>query len=51
VELDGRELKVTQLSEVRRRQIPPDGYAGFQKAMTAAREWGEQTIRLTKEGE
>jgi len=52
VELDGRKLKVTQLSEVRRRQIPPDGYTGFRAAMTAAREWGEQTIRLTKkEGE
>lgn len=51
VELDGRKLTFTQLSEVRRRQIPPDGYAGFHKAMTAAREFGETTIRLTKEGE
>ncbi|MCP4574053.1 MAG: DUF3857 domain-containing protein [bacterium] len=50
-ELDGRKLKVTQLSEVRRRQIPPDGYEGFRKAMTAAKDWADETIRLTKEGE
>ena len=37
-------------AEVRRRQIPPDGYAGFRKAMDAARDWTGQTFRIAKEG-
>jgi transglutaminase-like putative cysteine protease len=46
----GRELTITQRAEVRRRQIPPDGYPGFKAAMDAAGEWTGQTYRLTKEG-
>jgi transglutaminase-like putative cysteine protease len=46
----GRDLKITSRAEVRRRQIPPDGYAGFRAAMTAARDWAGQTIRVAKEG-
>lgn len=47
---DGRKLVVTGRAEVRRRQIPPDGYAGFKAAVDAARAWGEQEFRFTKEG-
>jgi hypothetical protein len=49
-EADGRELTVTQRVEVRRRQIPPDGYAGFKKAIDAAHEWGGQIYRVVKGG-
>lgn len=37
-------------AQVKRRQIPPDGYPGFRKAMVAARDWADQVIRLEKEG-
>ncbi|MCB1181851.1 DUF3857 domain-containing transglutaminase family protein [bacterium] len=47
---DGRRLRVTQRAEVRRRQIPPDGYPGFVAAMTAARTWADQEFRFTKGG-
>ena len=47
---DGRTLRIAQRAEVRRRQIPPDGYAGFRKAMDAARDWTGQTFRIAKEG-
>ena len=40
-----------QRAEIKRRQIPPDGYPGFRKAMEAARTWGEQTLRIEKGGE
>ena len=46
----GRDLVITKKSEVRRRQIPPDGYPGFKKTMDAVGEWVGQTYRLTKEG-
>jgi len=46
----GSKLTVTQRAEVRRRQIPPDGYGGFVEAMTAARTWGDQIFRVAKEG-
>jgi hypothetical protein len=45
----GSTLTVTQRAEVRRRQIPPDGYPGFVKAMAAAREWGDQVFRVAEE--
>lgn len=47
---DGRTLTLTGRGEIRRRQIPPDGYPGFRKAMDAAREWGETTLRVEKGG-
>jgi Domain of Unknown Function with PDB structure (DUF3857)/Transglutaminase-like superfamily len=50
VQQDGRDLIITEKAEVRRRQIPPDGYPGFKKAMNAAQSWGEQIFRVTKEG-
>ncbi len=46
---DGRDLEITSLTEVRRRQIPPDGYAGFREAISAAQQWGKMTIRVAKE--
>jgi transglutaminase-like putative cysteine protease len=46
---NGSKLTVTQRGEIRRRQIPPDGYEGFVKAMTAARTWGDQVFRVAKE--
>ncbi|MCK9995864.1 MAG: DUF3857 domain-containing protein [Candidatus Krumholzibacteria bacterium] len=46
----GSKLVLTHRAEVRRRQIPPDGYPGFRKAMEAAREWGDQTYRIEKGG-
>ncbi len=47
---NGRTLKVTSRAEVRRRQIPPDGYPGFRKAMNAVRDFGNLEFHLTKEG-
>ena len=46
----GRDLVVTQRAEVRRRQIPPDGYPGFKAAMDAVGAWAGQTYLFTKEG-
>jgi len=46
----GSKLVLTHRAEVRRRQIPPDGYAGFRKVMDATREWGDQTYRIEKGG-
>ncbi len=48
--MDGRKLELTQRCEVRRRQIPPDGYKGFKKAMDAANDWSETTFRVEKGG-
>jgi hypothetical protein len=50
VEQKGSKLVLTHRAEVRRRQIPPDGYPGFRKAMEAARNWGDQTLRVEKGG-
>ena len=47
---DGSELVITQRFESRRRQIPPDGYPGFRKAVDAARAWGDHTFRVEKGG-
>jgi len=49
VEQDGRKLEVTGRAEVRRRQIPPDGYEGFRAAMQATRDFADQTLRVAKE--
>jgi hypothetical protein len=50
-EMDGRSLRVEQRAEVRRRQIPPEGYAGFRSAIQEARDWSETTYRATKGGD
>jgi hypothetical protein len=49
-EQKGSKLQLTHRAEVRRRQIPPDGYPGFRKAMEAARTWGDHTYRIEKGG-
>ena len=48
-EMKDGDLIIRSRAEVRRRQIPPDGYGGFAKAMGEARKWGEALYRL--EGE
>ena len=41
-----RDLVIRSRAEVRRRQIPPGGYAGFREAMRAARAWGDAPFRV-----
>ncbi len=48
--MDGRELVITQRAEIRRRQIPPDGYGGFKKAIDEAKEWSREIFRIEKGG-
>ena len=50
-EMDGRNLVITQHAEVRRRQIPPDGYAGFKTALDEAHDWADHVYRAEKRGE
>ena len=50
-ESSGRNLIVTQRMEVRRRQIPPDGYEGFKRAVDEAKAWGETVYRIEKGGD
>ncbi len=45
-ELDGRTLTIESRAEVRRRQIPPDGYPGFREAITAMRTWADGVYRI-----
>jgi hypothetical protein len=42
---DGR-LVIRSRAEVRRRQIPPDGYEGFAAAMRAAQDWSGEMYRV-----
>ncbi len=49
-ELHGRTFKITSRAEIRRRQIPPDGYPGFRQVMTATKDFCNRTYELTKEG-
>ena len=46
----GRVLTVAERAELKRRQIPPDGYEGFRQAVTASRDWSQQAFRFVKEG-
>jgi transglutaminase-like putative cysteine protease len=48
--MKGRTLTIQQRAEVRRRQIPPDGYAGFKRAIDEAKEWGDTSYRIEKGG-
>ncbi len=50
-EMDGRDLVITQYAEVRRRLIPPDGYAGFKTALDEAHDWAEHVYRAEKGGD
>ena len=48
--MSGRSLVIEQRTEIRRRQIPPDGYAGFKAAVDEAWEWGAASYRIEKGG-
>jgi hypothetical protein len=45
---DDDKLTIRSRAEVRRRQIPPDGYADFRSAMLEAREWSDALFRVEK---
>jgi hypothetical protein len=46
-----KELVIHQKAEVKRRQIPPEGFPGFYKAMQEVDAWADQVFRATKGGE
>jgi hypothetical protein len=48
--MKGSTLKITQRAEIRRRQIPPDGYGGFKKAIDEAKDFGDTIFRIEKGG-
>lgn len=48
--MDNRRLIIKQDAAVRRRQIPPDGYAGFRKAMTEVKDFAKTLFRAEKGG-
>jgi len=48
--MEGRSLTITQRAEIRRRQIPPEGYGGFKRAIDEAKEWGQTSYRIEKGG-
>ncbi|UCH82674.1 MAG: DUF3857 domain-containing protein [Candidatus Latescibacterota bacterium] len=48
--MEGRSLTIKQRAEIRRRQIPPDGYGGFKRAIDEAKEWGQTSYRIEKGG-
>lgn len=50
VEQKDGSLVITALAEVKRRQIPPDHYAGFRKAIAGLDEFAARPIRLGKGG-
>ena len=45
-----RAVTVTARATVDRRQVPPDGYAGFRKAVHASRDWSKQAFTFVREG-
>jgi len=47
-EMSGKELIIKQKVEIRRRQIPPDGYDGFKKAVDEAKKYAETVFRAEK---
>ncbi len=50
-EVDGSRLEVTQRFEVRRRQIPPEDYEGFKRAVDEAKDFGDFVYRVEKGGD
>ncbi len=48
--MEGHTLVIGERAEIRRRQIPPDGYGGFKKTIDEAKEWGESVYRIEKGG-
>jgi len=49
-EMKSQKLTISQKAEVRRRQIPPEDYQGFRKAMTEARDYAKTIFRAEKGG-
>jgi len=49
-EMTKNELTVSQRAEIRRRQIPPDGYDCFRKAMKEAKKYAGTVFRAEKGG-
>jgi hypothetical protein len=49
-EAQDNRLIIRARAEVRRRQIPPDGYEGFVAAMREARAWSEKMFRVEPKG-
>jgi transglutaminase-like putative cysteine protease len=47
---EGGELSVRVTAEVRRRQIPPEGYESFREAIRRARDWSGSRLRVEPEG-
>ena len=50
-EMKGNTLKIDQTIEIRRRQIPPNGYADFRDAVNGARNYAETMFRVEKGGD
>jgi hypothetical protein len=48
--MKGRALSIMHQAEIRRRQIPPEGYGGFKRAIDEAKEWGNTSFRIEKGG-
>jgi hypothetical protein len=48
--MTGRRLTITQHAEIRRRQVPPDGYTGFKRALDEARKFSGRLYRVEKGG-
>jgi len=49
-ELSGRTLSITQNAMLKRRQVPPDGYPGFYKMISEAKDFAEVVFRAEKGG-
>lgn len=49
-EMSGRDLLIKQAVKIRRRQIPPDGYEGFRKAIEEVKEYAGTIFRAEKGG-
>jgi len=49
--MKGRALTIHTRADVKRRQIPPEGYPGYRNALNALDVWGGKTLRVTKGGE
>lgn len=49
-EMTAKGLRISQNIMIKRRQIPPDGYAGFLKAVTEAKDFAETVFRAEKGG-
>ncbi len=48
---EGSRLKLSERMEIRRRQIPTEGYEGFKKTIDEAKDFGEFVYRIERGGE